>query len=133
MVFGKLIFGRSLDRPTMQAKGLSWRDDPARFPLTTWHAVDWRAGHIEEGRWVALCGLKTGARQTSSIPVEVSCPECVQVIEHQTSGYFCRRCFGALAADEPCYHQGYERICLACWNRGERPVEGVAVLSLPGA
>lgn len=118
---------------TLTMKGIFWRDDPSRFPRTTWHASDWRAGDIQGGQWIALCGFATGQRRTSIISLEVACPECVQLVEHHAHMYFCRRCLGTISPEHACYNDETERICTACWDKGERPASGIAVFTLPGA
>jgi hypothetical protein len=55
----------------LRTEGYWWRDTPALFPRSIWHAVP-----SDLSTRIGLCGAATGARQVARIPRAVACPEC---------------------------------------------------------
>lgn len=58
----------------LTAPGYWWRDDPSRFPRTTWHAV-------KQGEYAGACGFApVGFRRTENTMHRIACPSCVALV-----------------------------------------------------
>ena len=82
-------------RNVLRAEGYFWRDDPSRFPLTTWHAV-------AMGEQRAACGFGPyGDRQTTQISETIACPDCLALVKPSVAHVLHFTADGMLAPHRP--------------------------------